>query len=312
MRPATTDQGLTVFAAASLLGGAAGLLVVWTAARRWYRDTIGRRRNRYDRLARLGTGAQLSFFTSVLGEPPAMRRTIVKDDCVEYLSSDDPDFDPALSEYGVQERRVTQAFTVCTFIDRDYYVQTISDGDETVLAFSVTTRSPRFRPIFQVHRRIGPIERWRWRRRFGEPYQPLVDIKLGRTTFADLDSTDADTFAPPHFRIAIGAHNHAYSEFSSFGNPGHYQSFAWTASDVARHGRFGDGIAVTEEVGEPEWPDPEKDPDEEPAWDAMPQTQRFRRETVITSYTVIHMELPMHNYPLGRFGPHENEVRTLP
>jgi hypothetical protein len=53
----------------------AALLVFAATLRGWYRRTIGRRRDRYRRLARLGTNAQLSFFTSVLGEPPAIRRT---------------------------------------------------------------------------------------------------------------------------------------------------------------------------------------------------------------------------------------------
>src|SRR5687768_16116817 len=48
-----------------------------------YRRTVGRRRDRYGRLRRLGTMAQVSFFSSVLGEPPAMRRT-VDADVTEY------------------------------------------------------------------------------------------------------------------------------------------------------------------------------------------------------------------------------------
>lgn len=55
----------------SILGGGAALFAMWEAIRRRYRTTIGRRSGNYRRLARLGTGAQLSFFESVLGEPPA-------------------------------------------------------------------------------------------------------------------------------------------------------------------------------------------------------------------------------------------------
>jgi hypothetical protein len=50
---------------------AAGALLGFTRAQ--YRKTFGRRRDRYGRLARLGTNAQVSFFSSGLGEPPAMR-----------------------------------------------------------------------------------------------------------------------------------------------------------------------------------------------------------------------------------------------
>jgi len=201
---------------------------------------------------------------------------------------------------------------VCTFIDRDYYVQTVSDEDETVLAFSVTTRSVRFKPRFHGLRRLGWVERWRWRRRFGSRYRPLVDITLGKTRFADLDSPDPANFAPPHFIVSMGAHNHAYSEFRYFGNPANYQTYIWTASDAARQGRFGNGMAVWKEIGGDEWPDPSIDPGRQPEWSSMPDTQRFRRETVITTYTVVSGSLWIENYPLARFGPHENEVRTRP
>jgi hypothetical protein len=305
----TTTQTPTLLLVPSVIGGIAALLVVASAVRARWRETLGRRADRYARLARLGTGAHLSFFVAVLGEPPAMRSSTVKPDYVEWIGSEDPDFDPSSQES--QTRLTSRRFEVSTFIDRDYYVQTISDHEETVLAFSVTTRSARFRPIYQAHRPLGPLERWRWRRQWGEPYRPLVNIKLGRTTFADLDPRDPDQFAGPHFRISIGAHNHAYSEMTYMGNPGGYQSFVWTASDAARQGRFGFGIPVAQEVGADEWPDPSGEATQ-PQWNDMVETQRFRRETVITTYTVIHGSLALENYPLARFGPHENEVRLLP
>lgn len=237
-----------------------------------------------------------------------MRSSTVKKDYVEWLGSDDPDYDAASDE---NTRICPRRFEVSTFIDRDYYVQTISDDDETVLAFSVTTRSPRFRPVYQVHRQPGLLERLKWRRLYREPYRPLVNLKLGQTRFTDLDPSDPDQFAGPHFIVLMGAHNHAYSETRYMGNPGGYQAFVWTASDAARHGRFGEGMAVSNEIGGNEWPDPNK-PGIEPVWDQMVETQRFRRETVITTYTVVHPRLALQNYPLERFGPHENEVRLLP
>jgi hypothetical protein len=259
-----SDVGL----AAALLGGFAGLLAIGGASRGWWRRTLGRRADRYARLARLGTGAHLSFFVAVLGEPPAMRSSTIKDDHIEWVSSEDTDFDPSVEN---QTRLAARRFEVSTFIDRDYYVQAISDDDETVLAFSVTTRSRRFRPVYQVHRQPGLIERWRWRRRFGEPYKPLVRLKLGRTTFADLDPRDPEQFAGPHLLISVGAHNHAYSELTYKGNPGNYQSFVWTASDAARPGRFGNGSAVMQEIHGDEWPNPKME-EIGPNWDDMAET----------------------------------------
>jgi hypothetical protein len=52
------------------------VLALFAGARGIYRRTLGRKRDRYARLKRLGTNAQVAFFSSVLGEPPAMRRTI--------------------------------------------------------------------------------------------------------------------------------------------------------------------------------------------------------------------------------------------
>jgi hypothetical protein len=304
-----TISSSDVGSVAALLGGLAGLVVIGGATRAWWRRTLGRRADRYARLARLGTGAHLSFFVAVLGEPPAMSSTVVKDDYIEYALPGDPDWDDEAP--GGQERRVRRAFLVSTFIDRDYYVQTISDDDNTVLAFSVTTRSRRFQPVLQIPRSPGPIARWRWQRTHRQPYRGPVYVKLGRTSFSDLDSVAPESFSPPHFRIMMGAHNHAYSEMVYKGNPGYYQTFVWTASDAARQGRFGKGMAVAQEIKNDEWPKPDGG-GTEPEWSNMPETQRFRRETVITTYTVIGVSLGLENYPIDRFGPHENLVRTLP
>jgi hypothetical protein len=312
MSPDAADHGSTIVEIATLVAGAGALLVIGNAMGKRWRETVGRRRDRYRRLARLGTGAHLSFFVSVLGEPPAMRSTVVKDDYQEFISPGDPDYDPTQTDGAARRRSVTRSFSVSTFIDRDYYVQTITDDDETVLAYSVTTRSKRFAPVFQVSPTPSLIERWRWRRRDGEACKPLVRVTLGRTVFADLDSTDPDQFAGPHFRIQMGAHNHAYSEFRYFGNPGLYQSFVWTASDAARQGKFGRGLAVRQEIDSDEWPDP-RTPAPQPSWQHMPETQRFRQESQITTYTVVSQRLWVEeNYPLERFGPHENDVRTVP
>ena len=112
-------------AAGAVLGFAWGL----------YRRTLGRRRDRYGRLARLGTNGQISFFSSVLGEPPAMRRT-EQSTGTHYDDAGDSYLEP-------------KTWIECVWIDRDFYVHTIADEDETVHAYSVTTRSKHFRPTFR-------------------------------------------------------------------------------------------------------------------------------------------------------------------
>jgi hypothetical protein len=186
MHPVIIERASTLGEGAALLAGLAALLVILSAARRRWRETLGRRADRYARLARLGTGAHLSFFSAVLGEPPAMRSSVAREDYAKLVSPEDPDFDAGQAENGMQWRHVRKRFLVSTFIDRDYYVQVISDDDETVLAFSVTTRSKRFQPVLQVPFLIGRFERWRWRRRYGQPYKPPVYLKLGRKCRYDL------------------------------------------------------------------------------------------------------------------------------
>ena len=287
--------------------GAVGILV------RWYRRTLGRRKHAYDRLARLGTGAHLSFFESVLGEPPAIRQTVVESDYREIVTSDDPRFDRQLAlesdpDYAAshdvfEERSFLRSF----FVDRDFFVQTITDADGAVLAFSVTTRSRKFTPTFEWPPGIG----WRARRRFsrvwGETYRPLFHVRLGRTRFSDFGDEERDDFAGPRSRVAIGAHNYAYSEFQAPGNPGGYQTFVFTASDVAP-GPFGDGVSVQDELGGNDWP---ADDEERRSWNDMKATRAFRRATVVTTYTAIGMNLWEENFPTS-FAPADAIVRTLP
>lgn len=135
---------------------------------------------------------------------------------------------------------------------------------------------------------------------------------LGRSTFASLDPKDPKDFAGPHYKVSVGAHNWTYSEPHYLGNPGGYQSVIFTASDVAGHAPFGNPWRVQEELrGSSEWPDP--DPvvyGKQPSWDALPEAQRFRRGTVITTYTVAR-DLSFGGFP-STFGPQLNMVRTLP
>lgn len=112
-----------------------GAIAVAGLLRGLWRKTLGRRRDRYARLRRLGTNAQLAYFTSVLGEPPAMRRT----------------FESEISRFDEYGRWVpdSKTFIEVVYIDRDFYVQALTDVDETVHAYSVTTRSKHFRPSFR-------------------------------------------------------------------------------------------------------------------------------------------------------------------
>jgi hypothetical protein len=53
----------------TLVGAVVAAIAVARGVQTLYRRTIGRRRDAYRRLERLGTNAQVAFFSAVLGEP---------------------------------------------------------------------------------------------------------------------------------------------------------------------------------------------------------------------------------------------------
>jgi hypothetical protein len=177
---------------AEIVGAAVAVITLAGPVQSFFRRTLGRKWDLYTRLYRLGAGAQLDFFIAVIGEPPALRDTVEVD--IRYSSTaraleDDP---PSAK----------QRFLRSTFVDPLFYVVTISDEDEAVLGFSITTRRRRFTPTFYAPR--APSFR---RRVVGRlPFVPLesywlVRFRLGRTTFSKAASNLEGT---PRIHSSIG------------------------------------------------------------------------------------------------------------
>lgn len=291
-----------------VLGALVALVALNAAAKGFYRRTIGRRRERYARLARLGTGAQLDFLVAVLGEPPAIRQTITNEHYRILVRPGEAGYVDNGDE--MQEAFIPRAFIEAIFIDRDYFVQVICDVEETVLAFSVTVRRRNFHPVFQLPPNVGWRERRRWKAQTGEDFKPLFKLRLGRTRFAELDRGNPDEFTGHHFQAATGARSFFYSEDHYYGNPGYYQSYVFTASSTAPAPvSIADLAAGIDQARGNEWPD--QNADGQPDWNGLPGIHAFRRQTPITTYSVLRMDLQVVNFPT-RFGPHGDEVRTLP
>jgi hypothetical protein len=261
-----------------------------SGARSLYRRTLGRRRDRYTRLARLGARAQLSFFSDVLGESPAMRTAITA----------------TVAEYDEDQGQMVQrdrVFIEAFFIDRDYYVQAVCDEDETVVAFSITSRSRRFKPTLSFPPRPSRRERRRIRMITGERFAPLLEVTLGRSRF---DEIVPDAGWQPQRRGRLGARTFDFTELYYFGNPGYYQHYGFTASSaaVATIGRI---ERVVAELGH-DWTG---GPGDLNRLDESDVVAEFRAATVVTTYTVIGPHFNPENYPT-QFGPHGDEVRVLP
>lgn len=294
----TQLESMNVAEITPFVGALLALLLLFERARAWFRRTIGRRQDRYRALRRLGTGARLEFFESVLGEPPAITARHI-------LQSEVRDDD------GRTTSTSTTAVLAHYFIQADHYVQAITDTDETVLAFSVTTRSAWFRPTFTAPAPMGVSARVRTWLRFHYWPKPLLKIKLNRTRFAQADPPQGDDTTPDDLATVgiyawMGARSWGYSEQHYFGNPGHYQTFVLSANsnvpfdsadtdslhEIASglHGGFDDGTASTTGAA-----------------------RRFRKRSVVTTYSVLSHQLDAHVYARHLFfGPHGDEVRTLP
>jgi hypothetical protein len=291
--------------------------------RAWYRRTLGRRRDRYERLARLGANAQLTFFTSVLGEPPAMKRAL-EGKVRKYVTPEEfarvgerenwevvpPDDDEIADEEDeTVEVLATKGYIECIFIDRDYYVQVLCDEEETVLGFSVTMRSSRFRPTFTGHPpRPAPVGRRV--RRIGRRRTGLFRVRLGRTRFAAL-GIEHDW--QPEIRVSSGVRTYAYSEAYYFGNPGSYQHYVFTASGVALQRPMGAQLIgeLGQNIPNGTWFGGMRGDDRDLSPAAKRLLGRLRREAIVTTYTIVGPHQALDDWPVN-FGPHGDEVRTLP
>lgn len=301
-----------------------------------YRRTLGRRRDQYQRLHRLGTNAQLSFFASVLANPPAMRRSF--DSAITRFDDDDTPYP------------VSVTFIEAVWIDRYFYVHAIADPDETVHAYSVTTRNRRFHPTFRPPGGTAVEPSWLMRRLLRREYRfkPNPAVTLGTTRFAEL--------GPPQQAASwVGAHNAHYFEAYYFGNPGYYQHFVFSINDAGAwcwDAGFGDqfmhdfswGFAneildpdveldqavILSDVGESQVGDAGEADSESDDWlcdegggfEDRPLPARwvaFRRGARVNTYSVLGPTLSLDDYPLGGaglnryptiFGVNSGRVRT--
>lgn len=300
--PSTHGSDLTPADIATIIAGVVAALGLGEYGRSLFRRTIGKRSDLTRRLQRLGTGAQLEFFESVLGEPPAKRRSFELDQPNRSALADDEGTPP----------RVKRRYLECFFVDPLCYVQTVSDEDGTVVGFSITTRRRSFHPKLSFPARRPPslsaqlVEAMTRHptlsRRarlldaitLGRQRQGGTRVELGRTTFEE-----AARGRRPRIRSSRGNKHWSYAEAHWGGNPGYYQHVVFAASRVSPAAGYPDGIETVE------W-------DEQP-WvetDAPEWIKRTHSTGVITTMAVIGMAFDVEDWP--QFGPSVDGMRTLP
>jgi hypothetical protein len=309
----TQTSGLTPADIATIIAGVVAALGLGEYVRSLIQRTIGRRSDLTRRLQRLGTGAQLDFFESVLEEPPAIRRSFERDH-PDWAAERDEASPPPL---------VTRPYLECIFVSPLCYVQTVSDRDNAVVGFSITTRRRSFHPKLRFPPRRPPrfgtqlmsfgrqlfaaatlgtrrsrrarlIETIRFDRPIGCRQQGGTQVELGRTLFEE-----AQRDLQPRIQ-SLSANKHwFYAEAYWGGNSGYYQHVVFAASRGSPVARYPDGIE-TREWGDRPWLETSG-----PEW-----IKRARSTGVITTMAVIGMSFDVKDWP--QFGPSVDQMRTLP
>ena len=258
-----------VVAAAVIVGALLGL------GRRW----LGNRWDHYRRLRRLGVNAQLDFFSSVLGQPPAIRRSLTA--TVDALA---PDGDNLVAR--------DETFQECIYVHPYYFVDALIDDEQTVVAFAVTTRTKRFRPTLTS----APKES-----------HPRLVVRLGATRFADT------AVNPERLVASLGARRFFYSEVYYLGNPGHYLSFACGVSDAGHFAWDRVRVPLDTEAGEYDF-DHRINCAQDDTTLEQPLIRSFRGRAVINTWAVIGGPFsPLHDANPVKiiFGPDHDHVRTV-
>lgn len=284
--PATSGWtvGEYIQAAGAVLGIVVAAITILAAFRGWYRRTVGRRHDLSMRIARLGTGAQLDFFTAVLGEPPAMRRSVTW----KATKFDDRGLGHKIDNVGHES----------VYWTRLAYVQTLTDADGTVIAFSVTTRHWRFRPRFQCPGGSALPPTWWDRnvRRRSYHYVPGFNIRLGKSRLVGLGEIE-------QAGATRGARRVNYWERHYYGNPGHYQTYIFAVSDAGIDTPNAPMQGLFAERPDPRWNcDGGVLPGEE--------VDAYRRLARINTICILGPALIAEDYPLT-IGADADAVRTL-
>ena len=226
----------------------------------YYQGTLGYRSQWTNILSKLSADTNITYFQNLIGNPVFVNKMENGDS--EYI-----------------------------FVNNLFYVQAITDKDQRVLAYSVTTRSKDFNPSLKfVAMSFGEVEDFR-----------TPTVVLGKTTFSELGKILA--WAPINIVSYLGAHDYFYSEEYRFGNPGNYQTFFFAQNQAGYVNNV--------------YPAPALLPvDYNHVSSTYPGIQAYRDRAIINTYTVTApfigpKEMSNDDSRTLILGPDYNQVRIL-
>jgi len=173
-----------------------------------YNETFGSTQVEYNKINKLSTNVHISNITKVLGEPTTMN---------------DYDKDDNLKEY--------------IFVNKLYYVDVLTNHDEKVLSYAVTSREKTFMPTFSR----PPVQY------NGEP----LSITLNKSTLKDvsptIEKTNYSTY--PTCKVLFGVRRFWYFEGLYDGNPDDYQSVYYGINDAGYIQNWDNISSLAQQIG---------------------------------------------------------------
>ncbi len=176
---------LAVIGGMVLVGSLLDLLVRGgTGLRGLYRGTIGLKAARNETLSRLAPGVQVGYFEAVLGSPIF--------------------------------RTAGQSHDESVWLDRFFYVQTLSTKEGRVDLYTVTARSREFSPSLWGQTVYWSLD------------NNSADLRIGGFTFDGFPMKER----PDGILAWLGARRFHWAECYYFGNPGLYQTYFVALNDA--------------------------------------------------------------------------------
>lgn len=215
------------------------------------------REEKYEVLNKLSVQVQINYFTNLLGSP-------------YYINS--------VENHEAKEH---------VYVDEDYYVQAITNLNDKVYSYAITSRKKDFNPTFDMSN--------------------LFKVSLNKTPFTEW-RVDPYREYPLSCYFFLGAHDPIYYfEYEYFGNPGLYHSYLVGVNNSAKF----DGLPNSSEGEMRPWG----------TADCEKVNQDDRRNmtpnTIIVRNTLMEAELGIDNEVLGKkgpgvwYGPNNIQLRTF-
>lgn len=162
----------------------------------------------YEKLIQVNAGATNQYIETLFGKPFIIRKL------PKYFNEQDSSHPTGLEN-----------LTERIYNDEKFYLQTISDEEDKIIAYSVTTRQKSFIPQIPLNLYRSVLKNGSY---VAEPY--VVDLKLGKTSFGDLKD-----YAPLKSGFGSWNQHHFYLEHQYFGRPGDYKEYLFGISPYGVH-----------------------------------------------------------------------------